>query len=185
MDFADDVFELKQHHGPLDLAPAAELVEIAGIAKAVCDRRCFDHCLVAELGYEARRVLERTAIMNGQEVHDVALAKVWWQQRKADARPQHIEIRACVLDLCDRNLFWLCRRGTGWTLIGIASDGNGPMTGSGRPAGKGGSASGIILAICVLGGTAVGIGLGQPSLGMIIGFGVGVAIAFALAVRRR
>jgi hypothetical protein len=59
------------------------------------------------------------------------------------------------------------------------------MTGSGRPAGKSGSASGIILAICVLGGTAVGIGLGQPSLGMIIGFGVGVAIAFALAVRRR
>ena len=66
---ADDVLKLEQHDGTLDLPPAAEKVEIAGIAVAIGDGCGFDDSVVPELGDQARGILERTAIMYGKQLH--------------------------------------------------------------------------------------------------------------------
>lgn len=43
-------------------------------------------------------------------------------------------------------------------------------------------AGGIVIAICLLVGAAIGIAVGQPSIGTLAGLGVGVAIAVVLAL---
>ncbi|MHB9878595.1 hypothetical protein ACSMXM_02870 [Pacificimonas sp. ICDLI1SI03] len=47
------------------------------------------------------------------------------------------------------------------------------------------SAAGILLALCVIIGAAIGIATYQPSAGFLIGLGVGIILAIVATIRER
>lgn len=155
---------------PLDLAPAAEMEDVAERAAAVGPRRRLARGMGAEARDQLRRVGRRRAVGKVDALHDVpALIFSFDRPSLAGAR----------FEIGDGH----AQRGVNQMALAAKACHCRPMAVPDRVP-RGG---GVLLALSLIAGVAAGTLAGQPSLGFLAGLAVGLALVLAiwLADRRR
>jgi hypothetical protein len=145
---------------PLDLPPVAEARDIAVVAAALGARRGLEARIVAEPVDEVRCIVQRHAAMDEGSVHGASLT------RTAVSRlPTNVVNTALSIF----RLAAAARLGMGAAMRSTAK------------------AGGCFLTVFILAGFPLGLAIGNPMKGILIGTGVGIALALVtwLIDRRR
>lgn len=161
VDCSHDLVAAQGCDDTLDLAPVAEAGDIPAVPAALGARRGLEGSVVAKAFDEVRGVGERDPAMNEERVHRTALTSA-----SVERLPTSIVNAAfTIFSLGETRRTWHAP----------------PMQSSTR-------AGGCFLTICILFGFPLGLSIGNPMKGILIGTGLGIALAmltWAIDRRRR
>ena len=154
MDCPEDVLTTERSDDPLYLPPVAKTRHVAIVAAALSTCRGLEPGVVAVALDQVGSVRQRDAAMDEGALHGACLAPSRFPT--ADDRRQRAVSHLFSEGLGDRSLAW----------HGLA------MPSSSR-------AGGCFLTICILAGFPLGLAMGNPMKGILIGTGCGILLAVA------
>ena len=150
MDSAGDFVAAQRRNDPLDLAPVAEASEVSIVATTLRPSGSLETCIIAVVPNEVRGISERNATVNEDRIHPPSLSAATVER-----------LRTIIVN-------------KPFTISGLGST---VFPCHGRPMQTSTRAGGCFLTICILAGFPLGLAIGNPMKGVLIGTGVGIALA--------